>query len=107
MTKTPHPEGWPQEALSRFSDTVPEGMCQLCGDPVKAQGRREKRFCRDLCRTRFHYALRCARQAQLEHRLKEAGAAIRSAQGLTGAPPHHTDIPSTESTFVDASGQER
>ena len=82
MTKTPHPEGWPQEALSRFSDTVPEGMCQLCGDPVKAQGRRKKRFCRDLCRTRFHYARRLGREAELTRRLSEAGVAIAAARGL-------------------------
>ena len=87
MTQTPHPEAWPDEALSRFSDTVPEGRCQLCGEPVKAQGRRRKRFCRDLCRTRFHYALRCARQAQLEQRLTDAGVAIKSAQDLVPAAP--------------------
>ena len=81
---TPHDkEGLLQEPLSRFSQpAATPGRCQYCGGLVQAQGRRKKRFCRDLCRTRYHHALRRARLGQLQERLAEAEAVIEQAQAL-------------------------
>lgn len=76
-------EGLLQEPLSRFSQpAATPGRCQYCGGPVQAQGRRQKRFCRDLCRTRYHHALRRARLGQLQERLAEAEVVIEQAQAL-------------------------
>ena len=82
---TPHDkEGLLQEPLSRFSQpAATPGRCQYCGGLVQAQGRRKKRFCRDLCRTRYHHALRRARLGQLQERLAEAEAVIEQAQALS------------------------
>ena len=90
----PDGKATPQEALSRFPKTDRE-QCEFCGGPVRAQGRRAKKFCRALCRTRYHYRLRLARQAELHRRLREAGIAIDAAQTVAGRP-------SDQSTVVSA-----
>ena len=80
----------PQEALSRFLKTDREpGQCEFCGGPVRAQGRRAKKFCRDICRTRHHYRFRLALQAELHRRLRDAGIAIDAAQAVAkgSSPP--------------------
>ena len=59
--------------------------CPGAGQTQEAfrRGRRKKRFCRDLCRTRYHHALRRARLGQLQERLAEAEAVIEQAQAKT------------------------
>ena len=80
------------EPLSRFSQPDPQrGRCDHCGGHVQAQGRRRKRFCCDLCRTRFHYARRLARQDQLKRRLIDAGTSIDAAKSAAGVPEPHLD----------------
>ena len=82
----------PHEALSRFprSDSDVK-TCEFCDGPLRAQGTRTKRFCRDLCRTRFHYARRLARQATLHQRLRVAGMAIEAAQSVADGPSTQTE----------------
>ena len=91
MTETPRSEKVsPHKALSRFPKTDREpGQCEFCSEPVRAQGRRIKRFCRALCRTRYHYRRRLARQAELHRRLRDAGIAIDAAQAVakSSSPP--------------------
>ena len=110
---TPHDkEGLLQEPLSRFSQpAATPGRCQYCGGLVQAQGRRKKRFCRDLCRTRYHHALRRARLGQLQERLAEAEAVIEQAQALSTpgencsfvAPENCTHSDSNEVTSLRSS----
>ena len=86
MTKPPDEEKRLHEALSRFSQpTRQPDRCRYCGNPVRAQGRRVKRFCRALCRTRFHYRKKLARQAELRRRLEEAGVAVEAATAAAGS----------------------
>ena len=68
------------EALSRNAEGSQEPRrCEFCGTVVEAQGRRLKRFCRDLCRTRFHYARRQERIRELQTALQQAEAALKAA----------------------------
>ncbi len=84
----------PHEALSRFPHSAGNNMhCEFCGGPVHAQGNRKKRFCRDLCRTRFHYARRQARDVELRRRLGEAGVAIEAAERIAVTHRETTTTP--------------
>ena len=104
---TPHDkEDRVQEALSRFPRPAAKpGRCHYCGGLVRAQGRRRKRFCRDLCRTRFHYARRLAKTEKLKQRLTEAGVSIDAAKSAAGIPEGPTAEEHRGLDEVDSDGE--
>ena len=55
-------------------------LCRFCGRPIQLSHRQTKKFCGDLCRSRFHYARRREEQADLKRHLNEAAEALRAAQ---------------------------
>lgn len=56
-------------------------FCRAALNPVRPH---RKRFCNDLCRTRFHHAQQKARQAALERELAEAKRALAALRGASG-----------------------
>ena len=90
MTKPNTPRSGPLEPLSRLmGGNGGPAECLFCGQPIQLRHRRTKKFCGDLCRSRFHYARRQAAQADLKRRLEEAEARLRQleqAQGETTVP---------------------
>ena len=56
---------------------APTGSCGFCGRPIQHRHRQTKKYCGDLCRSRYHYARRQAAQADLMRQLQEAQARLR------------------------------
>ena len=75
----------PQKPLSRHleGDGQP-ARCLFCGRDMLRRCRQSKRFCRDLCRSRFHYARRQAAQADLQRQLQEAQARLQQFERVGG-----------------------
>ena len=67
------------DVLSALTPTQ-ASSCRFCGRPIPLRHRQTKKFCGDLCRSRFHYARRQEEQADLKRHLNEAAAALRAAQ---------------------------
>ena len=72
------PRRMPQEPLSRLVWGIEEpAACLFCGRPIQRWQRSTKKYCSDLCRSRFHYARRQAAQADLKRQLQDAQARLR------------------------------
>ena len=79
------PRNRSQEPLLRVVEGAnAPAPCLFCGGEIQSH-RRTKKFCGDLCRSRFHYARRCAAQADLERRLQEAEARLQKVEGIEQA----------------------
>ena len=79
------PRSQPQEPLSRVGGGAEEPVqCLFCDRPFQLWHRRTKKFCGDLCRSRYHYARRQAAQADLKRQLQEAQARLRRLEDIPG-----------------------
>ena len=78
------PRSRQQEPLSRVTGGGDEPVCQFCGRVIHFRRRLTKRFCGDLCRSRFHYARRQAEQGDLRRRLQEAEARLGQLEPAPG-----------------------
>ena len=81
---TPNPR---QEPLLRFGESSSfEARCDFCGKPLPPSKRRDRRFCRDLCRSRFHSAQRGqllgALEAQVIAIQQSAASALEAIQQI-------------------------
>lgn len=81
----------PQKPLSRHleGDAQP-AQCLFCGGVIPDRSRRTKKFCQDLCRSRFHYARRQAALVDLKRRLEEAEARLRRLERNAGETTSHS-----------------
>jgi hypothetical protein len=70
-----------QKPLSRIPEAL-SPRCEHCG--ASFSGRRQKRFCDDRCRTRFHYAARVVRLAALRRELARVDRALKVATARLG-----------------------
>ena len=69
------------DVLSAFTP-APTSSCLFCGRRIQLRHRQTKKFCGDLCRSRFHYARKQEEQANLKQRINEAAEALRTAQTM-------------------------
>jgi len=81
----------PQKPLSRHLEGAAQpAQCLFCGSDMPDRSRRTKKFCQDLCRSRFHYARRQAAQVDLKRRLEEAEARLRRLDQRPDDPARHS-----------------
>ncbi len=80
---------WPQEPLSRIVGGIQgQTPCLFCRQELEPRRRRSKKFCSDLCRSRFHAARRQGEQADLKRRLEEAEVRLRQLEQTLGHARH-------------------
>ena len=73
----PDDENVVQESVA--ADTA-RFLCEFCGGPKETEGRRRiktRRFCSDLCRSRWHERRKTELQGKAERLMAELSAAIR------------------------------
>ena len=81
---------WPQEPFSRVAGgTEGQAPCMFCRQALQPRRRRTKKFCSDLCRSRFHAARRQAEQVDLKQRLERAEARLRQLEQTPGETAFH------------------
>lgn len=80
----PDDENVVQESVA--ADTA-RFLCEYCGGPKETEGRRRiktRRFCSDLCRSRWHERHKADLQARAEKLMAELSAVVREL--FTGRP---------------------